>query len=54
MHVSSFDECDNEETFADNTAPPTEASLYTKLERRRKIEELMEEKRLRDELVDFA
>lgn len=55
MQVSSFDEFENEvEEFADNTAIPTEASLYTKLERRRKIEELMEEKKLREELIDFG
>ncbi|MBA2709558.1 MAG: hypothetical protein H0U57_03075 [Tatlockia sp.] len=32
----------------------SEANPSTKLERRRKIEELFEEKRLREELAEFA
>jgi hypothetical protein len=54
MSINSFDELDNEmEEFSD-TNIPTEASPSTKLERRRKIEDLFEEKRLKDELAEFG
>jgi hypothetical protein len=57
MAVSTrrFDEFDIElDEFADpEEANITEASPSTKLERRRKIEDLFEERRLREELSDF-
>lgn len=56
MSMNSFDELDNElDEF--NEAPTTittEASPSTKLKRRRKIEDLFEEKRLKEELADFG
>ena len=46
MSMNSFDELDNEiDEFSEATTPiPIEASPSTKLERRRKIEDLFEEK----------
>jgi len=56
MSINSFDELDNEiEEFSEtSTTIPTEVSPSTKLERRRKIEDLFEEKRLKEELADFG
>lgn len=55
MNTRNFDEFDSDIEFyhdpADADVP--EASPTTKLERRRKIEDLFEEKRLREELADF-
>lgn len=39
--------------FADSQDVGSESSLSTKLERRRRIEELFEEKRLREEFDEF-
>ena len=56
MSINRFDELDNEnEEFNEtNTSIPTEASPSTKLERRRKIEDLFEEKRLKEEMAEFG
>ncbi|WP_199744162.1 PA3496 family putative envelope integrity protein [Legionella sp. km772] len=56
MGINSFDELDSElDEFNETpTTIPTEVSPSTKLERRRKIEDLFEEKRLKEELADFA
>jgi len=55
MGTRHFDEDENEmEDFSDSEAISVEASPSTKLERRRKIEDLFEEKRLRDELSEFG
>lgn len=56
MSIDNFDELDNEmDDFNESPAPISiEASPSTKLERRRKIEDLFEEKRLQEELADFA
>jgi len=52
---SSFDEFDNEIEDAGEPAPTIpEPSPSTKLARRRKIEDLFEEKRLREELEEFG
>lgn len=54
MSINSFEELDNEiEEFSEATIP-TEVSPSTKLERRRKIEDLFEEKRLKEELAEFG
>ena len=50
-HRSGFDEI---EDFSDKEAIVSESSPSTKLERRRKIEDLFEEKRLREELDEFG
>lgn len=55
MSTRGFDEDENElEDFSDGATITTEATPSTKLERRRRIEELFEEKRLKEELTDFA
>ena len=55
MSTAVFDECDAEKEDNGETAPIIiEASPSTKLERRRKIEDLFEEKRLREELIEYA
>lgn len=55
MSTRRFDEFDNEmDDFTDAEPVITEASPSTKLERRRKIEDLLEEKRLREELEEFG
>lgn len=59
MSTRRFDEFDNEiEEFEAAAAPAAavvpEASPSKKLERRRKIEDLFEEKRLREELAEFG
>jgi hypothetical protein len=55
MSARGFDEFDIElEDAADTTPAIIEASPSTRLERRRKIEDLFEEKRLREELDDFG
>jgi len=54
MSINSFDELDNEIEEFNETNLSTEASPSTKLERRRKIEDLFEEKRLREELAEFG
>ena len=56
MSISSFDELESEvEDF--NETPPiaaAEATPSKRLERRRKIEELFEEKRLKEEMAEFG
>ena len=42
------------EDFSANATIVAEANLSTKLERRRRIEDLVEEKRLREELAEFG
>jgi len=55
MSTRGFDEEENEvEDFSDNPIITTEANPSTKLERRRKIEDLFEEKRLKEELAEFG
>lgn len=55
MSARRFDETDNEiEEFSEATPIIPEASPSKKLERRRKIEDLFEEKRLREELEEFG
>lgn len=55
MSTRHFDEFDNEiEEFTDKEPTVPEANLSKKLERRRKIEDLFEEKRLREELEEFC
>jgi phage shock protein A len=55
MSTRRFDEFDNEIEEVEAAAPVVpEASPSTKLERRRKIEDLFEEKRLREELAEFG
>jgi hypothetical protein len=54
MNTRNFEEFDSDiEFYQDPDADVPEASPTTKLERRRKIEDLFEEKRLREELADF-
>lgn len=55
MSTTHFDDLDNDIEEC-TEAPPIipEASPSTKLARRRKIEDLFEEKRLRDELAEFG
>ena len=52
QHIDNF-ETDTMEEFQDSQEPSVEASPSTKLERRRRIEDLFEEKKLREELGDF-
>ncbi|MBN9231110.1 MAG: hypothetical protein J0I93_09680 [Legionella sp.] len=55
MNDRDFD--DEEEALEDftlNTGATVEANPSTKLERRRRIEDLFEEKRLKEELADFG
>lgn len=55
MSTRRFDELDNEvEEYNEATPTVTESSPSTKLERRRKIEDLFEEKRLKEELEEFG
>lgn len=55
MSINRYDEIDNEaEEFNEAPDIPAETNPSTKLERRRKIEDLFEEKRLREELADFG
>ncbi|KTD65014.1 PA3496 family putative envelope integrity protein [Legionella shakespearei] len=55
MSTRGYDDFDNDiEEINDAPTVIPEASPSTKLERRRKIEDLFEEKRLREELEDFA
>ena len=55
MSARRYDEFENEiEDFNDKSPVVPEASPSTKLERRRKIEDLFEEKRLREELEEFG
>ena len=55
MTTRRFDECDNEIEKCYRITPVVpEASPSTRLERRRKIEDLFEEKRLREELEYFS
>ncbi|MDI1351328.1 MAG: hypothetical protein PSV35_00940 [bacterium] len=53
MSTRSFDEFDAEVAEFEAVVIP-EASPSTKLARRRKIEDLFEEKRLREELEEFG
>ncbi|WP_454783184.1 PA3496 family putative envelope integrity protein [Legionella sp. WA2022007384] len=55
MNTREFDEEVNDtEEFSVDTILAPEASPSTKLERRRRIEDLFEEKRLREELAEFG
>lgn len=54
MSINRFDESEQELDECNDTTILPEASPSTKLERRRKIEDLFEEKRLRDELAEFG
>lgn len=54
MVTRVYEDDENEEEFLDNTIIPIESNPTTKLDRRRKIEDLFEEKRLQEELADFA
>jgi hypothetical protein len=55
MSTRHFDEFENElEDYTDKESRVPEANLSKKLERRRKIEDLFEEKRLRTELEEFG
>ena len=55
MSARRFDEFENEiEDFDDKEPIVSESSPSTKLERRRKIEDLNEERRLREELEEFG
>lgn len=56
MSISRFDDLDNESKELNETtsAIPPESSPSTKLERRRKIEDLFEEKKLREEIAEFG
>jgi hypothetical protein len=55
VDTREFDEDGNDiEEFAVETPPTPEANPSTKLERRRKIEDLFEEKRLQEELAEFG
>jgi len=54
MNINSYDEFDQEhEDFNESTPIIPEVSPSTKLERRRKIEDLLEEKKLKEELADY-
>lgn len=55
MSTTDFEEFDEEaEDLESDQKVIIEASPSTKLERRRKIEDLFEEKRLKEELSEFA
>lgn len=55
MSTREFDEFDNDvDEYNDDEKVISETSASTKLERRRKIEDLFEEKRLKAELEDFG
>lgn len=55
MNDRSYDEEENElEDFSASATIATEANPSTKLERRRKIEDLFEEKRMKEELAEFG
>jgi hypothetical protein len=55
MNTPHFDEFENElEDYTHKESETPEVSLSKKLERRRKIEDLFEEKRLREELEEFG
>lgn len=55
MDPREFDDNEMEiEDFNVDTTLSTETTASTKLERRRRIEDLFEEKRLREELAEFG
>ncbi len=55
MSTRGYDDFDNDIEEVNEAAPVIpETSLSTKLERRRKIEDLFEEKKLREELEEFG
>lgn len=55
MSTRAFDHAENElEEYSANATISTETSPSTKLERRRKIEELIEEKLLKKEIDEFG
>ncbi|BCA96174.1 hypothetical protein TUM19329_25350 [Legionella antarctica] len=55
MSACRFDEFENEtDNLSNKEKVATESSPTTKLERRRKIEDLFEEKRLREELEEYV
>ena len=53
MKARQFDDVDAGEESNDSQDNGGKASLTTKLERRRRIEDLNEERRLREELSEF-
>ncbi|KTD22953.1 PA3496 family putative envelope integrity protein [Legionella londiniensis] len=54
MSARTFEEFESGvDEITDFQEPPHYSNLSTKLERRRRIEELEEEKRLREELEEF-
>ncbi|KTD16684.1 PA3496 family putative envelope integrity protein [Legionella jordanis] len=53
MTIQRFDEFEAEVEDFNNSEEVVESNLSKKLERRRRIEELFEEKRLRQELAEF-
>lgn len=53
MSTRRFDDFETDLEEFNESFEITESSLSTKLERRRRIEELFEEKRLREELDEF-
>lgn len=54
MSAADFEEFDIEVEDFEEAVAVIEASPSTKLARRRKIEDLFEEKRLKEELEDFG
>lgn len=55
MAIEQFDELETDlEEFNDSPPINNEVNPSTKLERRRKIEDLFEEKRLREEMSEFG
>lgn len=55
MNARDFEEEETElDDFSEGTTLAAETNPSTKLERRRKIEDLFEEKRLREELAEFG
>jgi hypothetical protein len=56
MAINRFDEPENENEEFNKASPPIapEATPSTKLERRRKIEDLFEEKRLQEEMAEYG
>ncbi len=55
MNTDHFDDLDSEvEDYTENAEPIVTEPPSTRLERRRRIEDLFEEKRLKEELEDFG
>ena len=53
LKARQLDDETNVENPIDTAEPTGKASLTTRLERRRRIEDLKEERRLREELTEF-